>query len=152
MIELDPNNRYYSFDEILIDIYNKNFIDIDFTESEKEIYQNFALELIMLIGEFKENLKIERDINKILQKLHSIIAGSILEIYVQNTIAILQTFMTHSYTYHKARHMRLDTLKNFYQFLAQLPHRKQQIVLDNLHNRLSTVKIVPKDSMEDVPF
>lgn len=152
MTEVDPQNRYRSFSDVINDIYNKDFLDIDFSENEKEIYQTFVSGIIFLIGEYNENLKMERDVGKILQKMHAIISKNILEEYIQNSQDVLQVFMSNSYTFYSGRKISLLNFKEFYQFLLKLPHRKQQVVLDNLHNRLSLIKIAQKESMDDVPF
>ena len=89
---------------------------------------------------------------KILQKMHAIISKNILEEYIQNSQDVLQVFMSNSYTFYSGRKISLLNFKEFYQFLLKLPHRKQQVVLDNLHNRLSLIKIAQKESMDDVPF
>lgn len=152
MTEIDPKNRYESFFDVINDVYNKDFLDIDFRENEKEIYQEFVSRIIFIIGEFKDNLKMERDVGKILQRMHAIISKNILEEYIQNSLDVLQVFMSHSYTYYSGHQISLLIFKEFYQFLLKLPHRKQQVVLDNLHNRLSLIKVVPDVSMDDVPF
>ncbi|WP_297895510.1 protein kinase family protein [uncultured Desulfovibrio sp.] len=152
MTEIDPKNRYKSFSDVINDIYNKDFLDIDFTSQEKIIYQEFVNGIISLIVEYKNNLKMERDAGIILQKMHAIISRNILEEYIQNSLDVLQVFLSHSYRYYIGRKMTLASFKKFYQFLLKLPHRKQQVVIDNLHNRLSLIKVVPEESMDDVPF
>ena len=143
MTEIDPEKRYKNFDEILTNIYKNGFSDIEFDQVDRKTYQNFVYNLLDVIVSFNESLKMERDISKILERLHTIISVNILEEYIQNVAELLRVFMSHSYTYYINRSIEVQTVKDFYQLLLSLSQRKQQILLDNLHNRLSTIKIVP---------
>ena len=77
---------------------------------------------------------------------------NILEEYIQNVAELLRVFMSHSYTYYINRSIEVQTVKDFYQLLLSLSQRKQQILLDNLHNRLSTLQTHPPQDIDDVPF
>ena len=153
MTEVDPNRRYQSFTNVLEEIQQEEFLEIGFDENDKEIYQSFVGQFTWLIGIFKSQLKMERDVNKILQSIKNILSLNLLEKEVQNSKDILSCFMKHQYTYYPNRLMDVDALKLFYQFLSKLPYKKQQTVLDNFHNKLSLIEVVVPDfPSEDVPF
>ena len=100
MTEIDPEKRYKNFDEILTNIYKNGFSDIEFDQVDRKTYQNFVYNLLDVIVSFNESLKMERDISKILERLHTIISVNILEEYIQNVAELLRVFMSHSYTYY----------------------------------------------------
>ena len=90
MTEIDPEKRYKNFDEILTNIYKNGFSDIEFDQVDRKTYQNFVYNLLDVIVSFNESLKMERDISKILERLHTIISVNILEEYIQNVAELLK--------------------------------------------------------------
>lgn len=149
MIEIDPNNRYNSFNEINNEISNYLLNDIDFSDGDKEIYRYFADKLVSHISYFNNSCNLIDDRQAILSNLQQLIRCSNLEEYIQDNSMLINCFVKGNYTYFREKNISVSMVIKFYEFLSNLNNDKQDIVFDNLRTRLKAVK-VKRD--EDLPF
>lgn len=149
MIKTDPKERYKSFIEISKEISVGIMNQIDFMDSEREIYINFADQLSNKITQFNEQFTPLDKMHDIIVKLSSLIRDNILEEYIQDNERLINCFITGWYTYSPKQNIKVECVKKFHQFLVDLPSFKQKIVLDNIYNRLSVIRV---EINEDLPF
>ena len=149
MIELEPENRIKSFEEVSNKISTHVISEINFTSKEKSVYQNMANELVDHIYRFHSGVKFVSDLEEIIKNLGRLIIENSLEEYIQANSKLIQCFISGGYKYSNSIEIKLNTVKEFYDLLLQLNQRKQKIIIDNLHNRFSRI---PVDDEEDLPF
>ncbi|PPA68724.1 protein kinase family protein [Jeotgalibacillus proteolyticus] len=150
MIQLDPNNRYDSFEDISIEISQGVLGEIDFTEEQKEIYVNFANALSWSILFFQENYFPIRDDNEVLGNLANLIRISSLERIIQDNAQLISCFVNNGYRYSNKMDIEVTVIVNFYRLMDSLNSYKRKIVLDNIDARLSNIKVEIKE--DDLPF
>lgn len=149
MIQIDPENRTKSFEEVsnLISTYILN--EIDFTADEKSIYQNFANALISHITKFQAGLKFKNDIEEINKGIAKVIIENALEETIQENKKLINCFVQGGYTYKPNSDIKLNSVKEFYEFLNHQNFRKQKVILDNIQNKLLKI---PQEQDDDLPF
>lgn len=152
MTQVEPKNRYASFDEVFNAINEKNLIEIDFDKTQRKIYIEFAKEISKHINCFKSERILKNDIPTIINELLDLIRRNALEYYIQNIEILLNIFISSSYTIEKSNDIKFETVFNFYNFFINLPQNKQSVVIDNLHSRLSTIYITFELDDEELPF
>ncbi|MGM0789880.1 MAG: protein kinase family protein [Bacillota bacterium] len=150
MIQLDPNERYASFNDVSVEISQGVLGEIDFTEREKTLYRNFADILSSHLVKHKNRYDPVTDINIIINRLATLIRNSSLESHIQDNGQLISCFINNAFTFNSRTDIPLSIIIDFYQLLQSLVLYKQKIVLDNINVRLS--KITEELDIDDLPF
>ena len=85
-----------------------------------------------------------------LNKLATIIRNSSLESHIQNNSQLIQCFINGGFGYNTKSNIDVKNVIDFYDLVTRLPSSKQEILFNNIYNRLSTIKIKVED--DDLPF
>jgi serine/threonine-protein kinase len=93
----DDKRRINSFDEINQILSNNSILNFNFSNDEKNIYQNFVDELINSISVLINERKYETNINILLDKLNDKIVKNSLETYVIDSSSIISCFINSGY-------------------------------------------------------
>lgn len=153
MIKISADERYKSFHEIANDITEGVLSEIDFTDSEKECYRNFADDLISHISEFHDQYTPITDFSVVISKLAELIRVSSLEKILQDNGSLISCFISNGYSYKPKKEIEVNHIVDFYKWIISLPINKRKIVFDNIYNRLSKIKIVISEiEDDDLPF
>ena len=150
MCQIKLNRRYSSFNEIEQDISRGLFQEIEFSDSEKKNYLNFANSLEEKIKKYNDKPNFITDSDEIIKGLSTIIKNHSLEYFIQNNSNLIDIFIEAPYIYNTSKNISVNIVKEFFQFYCNLDYFKQQIVLNNLYSRLSTIKIEYED--DGFPF
>ncbi len=149
MIKPKPSQRYKSFFEVSKEISTGILSQVDFNESEKEIYLRFANQLCNVISKFIDRFNPLNDLSATLSLLSALIRDNSLEEYIQANEKLLNCFVSGRYYYSSRKSVEVECVKNFYELLIRLSPYRQKIVIDNIYTRLSAIKIEIDD---DLPF
>lgn len=149
MTEYSYNKRYNSFEDIYKDISKGIFNEIDFSNNDKGTYRNFADSLYNHIRIYKGTYQLKSNIEQIINDLGNVIKENSLEFYIQANSKLIDCFVSGSYTYNSRTDIEVEIVTEFYNFFIKLPYDRQKNVIDNLHNRLNTIKVERDD---DLPF
>ncbi len=150
MIKIHPDQRYASFAEIAADISAGVLSEIDFTETQKECYRNFAISLTTHIHSYKLKYSPLNNISQTLSKLAELIRNSSLEEFVQDNRMLIECFIEGGYTYDGRNNIEVKTVTDFYSLVTSLSPSKRKILFANIYTRLSTISIETLD--DDLPF
>ncbi len=149
MIKIDPQERYTSFSEIINDISAGVLAEIEFSDEDKETYRSFSSQLSSVIAEFVDAYTPINDMQIVLARLSDVIRNSSLEEYVPNNSKLIDCFVSGRYNYYPNTNIDVKTVVDFYKLIMCLSSSKKKVVLDNINNRLSAIKIKYDD---DLPF
>lgn len=127
--------------------------EINFTDSEKECYRNFADDLISHISEFHDKYTPITDYSIVVSKLSEIIRVSSLEKNLQDNSSLISCFVLNGYSYNSEKEIKVKHIVDFYKLVTSLPISKRKIVFDNIFNRLSKINIIINEiEDDDLPF
>lgn len=149
MIQHSIDKRYATFEEIYIDISKGIFSEIDFTDYEKGTYRNFADSLYKHISIYTGPYELSTNIEQIINDLENVVRENSLEAFIQSNSKLINCFVIGPYRYSTATDIPVDVVTKFYEFFIKLARDKQKNVLENIHNRLNSIKI---ESDDDLPF
>lgn len=150
MTEYTRNKRLSSFKDVTNTISGLNMISGSFTESEKQIYNEFAEALINSINHFINDFNPNTNIKNIENGLEELLLSSSLEHTVQNNSKLIDVFISNSYNYRKRSDIDVEVVEKFYQMIKVHSEIKQKIIIDNIITRLDTIKI--ESRIDDLPF
>ncbi len=149
MIQYSCFERYNSFEEIYTDISKGIFNEIKFSNYEKGTYRNFADSLYNNIFVYTGPYELKTNIEQIINDLEDVVKENSLEFFIQSNTKLINCFVSGSYRYKTTISIQVEIVTKFYEFFIKLSREKQKNLLDNLYNRLNTIKIERED---DLPF
>lgn len=152
MINVSPNMRYKSFNEVKKAISDGVLSEVNFNSDQKQVYINFANELIKHINKYIDKYNPVDDLNYTLNELAQVIHDSALEEFIQNNTKLIRCFINSGYNYNSTNDIKVETVVDFYRLLNSLSPRKQKIVLDNIYTRLSIIEVEISYDDGDIPF
>lgn len=155
MIKLNPEERFKSFSEVSKTISSGVIAELDFTPTDKRIYQEFANRLTNIINYYMDNYKPVENIQQIKLKLADVIRNSSLEEYIQQNSHLISCFVNCGYNYRDSQDIPVKVVVDFYELITRLTTQQQNLLYANLYNRLSKIRIeVQEDDFDedDLPF
>lgn len=149
MLQEEAANRYSSFAEIVEEITKKKLEVLEFSESDKKVYRDFAEALYGSISVCVGERSYNDDPATFKQKLQSLLEHNLLEEDIQKIPDLIQTILTCNFKYFPNQNVSVKAVRQFYNWFERLNMQTQKLVLGNLVYKLSTIEIEP---LVDIPF
>ncbi len=150
MMKKNPKERYSSFNEVRKNIEHYNFKKLSVSAEDKKIYNTFANSVYSVLSSYRDTPKFNTDCNIFISKLEEVLNNNIFETYIQNNSNIIETLVTGSYKYIIRQEILVKDVSNFVEWIKKVDIYKQEIILSNLINKLSSIRIIYDD--DDLPF
>lgn len=150
MMEIDRENRYASFSEIKEAMAKKDFGNLEISQKDKEIYQEFSNAIMTCLSCFKESRTFVTDIKEFKENLHSVIQRNCFENIVQNPNDLVSIVVKGNYKFYTQREIPCEVVAEFEKWFNSLSVDWQRLVLNNIIAKLSIVKIEYAD--DELPF
>jgi serine/threonine protein kinase len=153
MCSHDRFGRLSAFSIIQNQIRGREFSLVQFNESSKEAYREFADAMISQLSKVDSTAGYVDEVDVILRKLEAAYNGVMLEEWVPSSNLILSCFLTGTYYYRRNSNIGVSVVFNFLKLLKEASPELRKIIIANLHNRLDAVQREFKPtSDEDIPF
>ncbi len=156
MTKVDYLKRIDSFQKINGAILTNKVEELNFSHEEKRIYQTFADEYISIFAKIGKEVQFSTDNERIINRLEKVYKSSMLEDYVQNSQALVLCFLSGGpYTYYKQNKVSVECLKDMLDLLKKSSTDEQNIIINNLVNRLANIERITEEKTEDdndLPF
>lgn len=149
MIKTSPDERFKSFEDVSNAISTGLLSVIEFSDQDKIIYLKFADHLINHISKFKAGIKYNFEIKEIIHGLGKIIRDNSLEKFIQSNNKLIKCFVNGGFTYNPNNNIEVECVRDFYDFFLKQNQQNKEIIINNIHNRLSQITIEADD---DLPF
>jgi serine/threonine-protein kinase len=145
--------RIQAFSDIKRTILSGQYIDIDFSEWEKQKYQQFSDKIHQIVSKIELGAKFY-DIELIQNKLEDCLKKVILEDVIPDSSIVIRSIVSGSYYYKKTMRFEVDILKNFVELLRSCNKSKKNIILSNLQTKLDTLQRYSEkeEFTDDIPF
>ncbi len=149
MMNVDADKRYASFKEILKALDKKEFKRLDISEDDKSVYNAFMNEVLNCLGVYREKPTFEKNPSIVIDGIEQILNDNCLNYNIGNNSSLISVFLKGNYTFYSKRSISVDTVQDFYNWINGKDADYQQVVINNVVNRLSTVKV---EIEEELPF
>ena len=150
MMELKKENRYASFAEIKEAMAKKDFGNLEISQKDKEIYQEFSNAIMTCLSCFKESRTFVTDIKEFKDNIHAVIQRNCFENIVQNPNDLVSIVVKGNYKFYTQREISCEVVTAFEKWYNSLSEDWQRLVLNNIIAKLSVVKIEYAD--DELPF
>lgn len=150
MMELNKGNRYTSFSSIKEAMAKKDFGNLEISQKDKEIYQEFSNAIMTCLSCFRENRTFVTDIKEFKDNIHAVIQRNCFENIVQNPNDLVSIVVKGNYKFYPQREIPCEVVTAFEKWYISLSEDWQRLVLSNIIAKLSVVKIEYED--DELPF
>lgn len=150
MMEQNKEKRYTSFSEIKKVIIKKDFSNLEISQKDKEIYQEFSNAILSCLSCFKESRSFVTDIKEFKDNIHTVIQRNCFESIVQNPNDMVSIVIKGNYKFFTKREIPCKVLTAFENWYNSLSEEWQRLVLNNIIAKLSVVEIEYAD--DELPF
>lgn len=150
MMELKKENRYASFVEIKETMAKKDFGNLEISQQDKSIYQEFSNAIMACLSCFKESRSFVTEIKEFKDNIHTVIQRNCFENIIQNPNDLVSVVVKGDYKYYPQREISCEVVTAFEKWYDTLSDDWQQLVLNNIIAKLSVVKIEYAD--DELPF
>lgn len=151
MMRKFPSERYNSFMEIKEAINKHDFLSMNVTEEDKQIYQDFATSLYDCLQSFSGERKFNSDISIFISTIERCLANNIFEDEIQNQAELFKSIITSGFLCVPSYSIETIVVKKFIDWFKNATEQSQKLILSNLITKLSKIEIA-YDYFEDVPF
>ena len=153
MILKKKEKRAPTFLSISRDVINQEGKLLEFNESDKLVYKNFATSLDSIINKIRDDSHYISDIDKIIKSLEDILQVSSLEDYIQTPSLISRAFMKGEYYVIKNSEFLVLHLKYFIELLRRSSTERRKVILNNLWQRFDKkLRYSSNPVSDDLPF
>lgn len=150
MMEKNPKKRYQSFSAVRDAIGKHDFLNMDITEEDKDIYQEFTNKVYMCISAYMEKPRFVTDSTTFVTKLSNALEVNLFETIVQNNYDIINSIVSCRYRYNERINIPVKVVKDFFDwFLASTP-QSQTLILNNFISKISNIMV--DEPEPELPF
>ena len=150
MMEPDRENRYASFAEIKEAMSTKAFSNLEISNDDKKVYQEFSNAIMSCLSCFKESRIFVTDIKEFKDNIYAVIRRNCFENTVQNPNDLVSIIVKGNYKFYTQREIPCEVVTEFEKWYNSLSEDWQRLVLNNIIAKLSVVKIEYAD--DELPF
>lgn len=151
MCESYSDQRFQSFSDVLQEIRNDEFSEIQFWGQELNQYRAFAKKLEYHISKIDQGCKYITSIDKIVTSLETVYKNCMLEESVPDCRDVIRCFLEGIYFYTK-KGFPVSEVKGMLTLLRTSSLEKRRIILANLHTRLDSIERYFEDMNDEIPF
>ena len=150
MMEPKKENRYASFVEIKEAMAKKDFGNLEISQQDKSIYQEFSNAIMACLSCFKESRSFVTEIKEFKDNIHTVIQRNCFENIIQNPNDLVSVVVKGNYKYYPQREISCEVVTAFGKGYDSLSDDWQRLALNNIIAKLSVVKIEYAD--DELPF
>ncbi|GHU88784.1 hypothetical protein FACS189476_06500 [Spirochaetia bacterium] len=150
MMRKNSTERYASFAEVKEALDKYDFSTTEISQIDKNIYQNFANSVYGALSSFIDEKKFNNDVSVFIIKLENALKTNLFEDEIQHTPDVVNSIVTSRYKYSTHLSISRKVVSDFLDWFKRSTKQWQQIILNNIIAKLSTIKIV--ESVSDIPF
>jgi len=150
MMEKRCENRYPSFAAIREAIGKRDFINLDISKKDKEIYQEFTYIVCSALTIYTEPPRFVTDTAIFAAKLNNVLKLNLFESIVQNNSDLINCVISSGYKYLPRVDISVSVVKDFWDWYQKSTHQSQALILNNFISKLSLIGVEEQDT--DLPF
>lgn len=150
MMEYDSKDRYDSFSELLDIINNQNFTNFEFSQEDKAIYRTFLDTIDNSIYIIWNEQSFVMDTNDFISNIENILRNNRFEDKISCKDEVINSILLSSYDSDPSSEISTSDLTEFYNWFIYMGKSEQQLILNNIINKLSRKPVEISD--EFLPF
>lgn len=152
MMRKNPDDRYDCFETIKNVMEKRDFVSMNITDDDREIYLQFANSLYESVLAFNDKQEFNYDVNVFISKLENVLELNLFEQYIQKNADVVNSVVIGSYKYRTKEIISRSVVCEFLKWFKALTDESKKLVLRNVIAKLSTIMVISSDDEEELPF
>ena len=149
MMEKNPEKRYQSFSTVREVIGKHDFLNMDITEEDRNIYLEFTNNVYWAISAYMEKPRFVTDPATFVTKLSNALEINLFETIVQNNSDIISSIVSCRYKYDN-RNIPVKIVKDFFDWFLAFTPQSQTLILKNFISKISNITV--EEPEPELPF
>lgn len=147
MMEINPDKRYSSFQEILDKINAKEFSMLDVSDLDKQTYISFTGEIVNSLNYFTDTPNIEDNVDSIINGLASVLEENCFENILVDNSSLISVFVKSDYNYRNSNRIEMSLIKEFFDWINSKDKSYQEVVVKNIKSKISKKETIKEDNL-----
>ena len=150
MIEKKPENRFESFAAIREAIGKHDFLHMQISDKDREIYQKFTNLVYESLMSYMSEPRFNTDCAIFISKLEKALTTNLFETVIQKNTDIIGSVVNCGYRYNNKVKIPNETVRKFLDWFRASTPQSQALVLNNFIAKISDIKVIDSDT--ELPF
>ena len=150
MIEKKPENRFESFAAIREAIGKHDFLHMQISDKDREIYQKFTNLVYESLMSYMSEPRFNTDCTIFISKLEKALTTNLFETVIQKNADIIGSVVNCGYRYNNKVKIPNETVRKFLDWFRASTPQSQALVLNNFIAKISDIKVIDSDT--ELPF
>lgn len=150
MMEKIPEDRYESFVAVRDAIGKHDFVNIEISQKDKKIYQDFTNKVYNSLISYSEEARFNTDPATFILRLEKAVKINLFETVVQKNADVIKCIIDCGCRYNNNVDISCSTVTDFLNWFKNATVQSQELILNNFAAKLSTIKV--DEPEDDLPF
>ena len=150
MKEKNPQNRFASFAEIRDSIGKRNFLQMEISDFDRQIYQIFTNLVHDSLLAYTSEPRFNMDSASFISRLKKAITTNAFENIIQNNADVISCIVDCGYRYSTSLDIPVQSVKDFLDWFQNSTQQSQELILNNFVSKILNIKV--EELEDEIPF
>lgn len=150
MMEKRPENRFESFAVIRQSIGKQDFLNMEISDEDRQIYQDFTNLVYESLTSFIAEPKFNTDSVSFISRLEKVLTVNLFETVIQNNSDVISSIIECGYRYDNGVNIPTKTVRKFLDWFRASTSQSQALVLNNFISKISSTAVIEPEP--ELPF
>lgn len=150
MMEKKPENRFESFAAIREAIGKHDFLHMQISDEDREIYQKFTCLIYKSLTSYMSEPRFNTDCAIFISRLEKALTTNLFETVIQKNADVISSVVDCGYRYNNGVNISNKTVRNFLDWFRASTPQSQALVLNNFIAKISDIEVIKPDT--ELPF
>lgn len=150
MMEKRPENRFESFAVIRQSIGKQDFRNMEISDEDRQIYQDFTNLVYESLTSFIAEPKFNTDSVSFISRLEKVLTVNLFETVIQNNSDVISSIIECGYRYDNGVNIPTKTVRKFLDWFRASTSQSQALVLNNFISKISSTAVIEPEP--ELPF
>lgn len=150
MMEKRPENRFESFAAIREAIGKHDFLHMQISAEDREIYQDFTNLIYESLTSYKTEPRFNIDCAIFISRLEKALTINLFETVIQKNADVISSIVDCGYHYNNRVDIPNETVSKFLDWFRASTPQSQALILNNFIAKISDIQVIPPEP--ELPF
>ena len=150
MMEKRPENRFESFAAIREAIGKHDFLHMQISDEDREIYQEFTNLIYESLTSYMSEPRFNTDCAIFISRLEKALTANLFETVIQKNADVISSVVDCGYRYNNRVNIPNETVGKFLDWFRAATPQSQSLVLNNFIAKISDIKVIEPEP--ELPF
>ena len=149
-MEKNPKNRFDSFAEVQEAIGKHDFINMEISDKDRQIYQDLTNLVYRSLTSYTTEPRFNTDCAVFISRLEKALATNLFETVIQKNADVIGSIVDCGYCYNNGVDISTEIVRNFLDWFRASTPQSQILVLNNFISKISDIAVVEPEP--ELPF